>query len=106
MSEFNNRTLDELNEIADESRDRGAHAYFLFPSFLDRAYAINVEPIATLRKRLERGMRIPILGTAEDFVFPGKWFFDTRFHLNDIGRGPRTLKMVTMLRGVRSKDGW
>jgi hypothetical protein len=106
ISEFNNRTLGMLNEIADEARDRGAHAYFLFPSFLDRAYAINVQPIATLRKRLERGMRIPILGTAEDFVFPGKWFFDTRFHLNDIGRGPRTMKMINMLRVERGKDGW
>jgi len=78
----------------------------MFPSFLDRAYAINVEPIATLRKKLEGGMRIPILGTAEDYVFPGKWFFDTRFHLNDIGRGPRTEKMIQMLRNQRGRDRW
>jgi hypothetical protein len=104
--EFSKRSLDDLNDIGDVSREREAHAYFLYPSFLDRAYAINVAPIDTLDAKLHRDMRIPIIGTPQDYVFPGKWFFDTRFHLNLIGREARTVKMIDMLRSVRERDHW
>lgn len=104
--EFNKRTLDELNDIGDAARERGAHAYFLFPSYIDRSYAINTEAIDWLRRRLETGMRVPILGTAKDFAFPPNWFFDTRYHLNAIGRDPRTVKMIDILEAARKRDAW
>jgi hypothetical protein len=104
--EFNRKTVGELNDIGDAARERGAHAYFLFPSYIDRSYAINAEAIDTLRQRLSRDMRVPMLGTAKDFVFPSSWFFDTRFHLNEVGRGPRTMKMIERLRQARSRDHW
>jgi hypothetical protein len=104
--QFNRKTVDELNDIADRAREKGAHAYFLFPSYIDRSYLINSGAIEWLRLRLARQMRVPILGTAEDFVFPARWFFDTRFHLNETGRGPRTLKLIEILRAARSRDRW
>jgi hypothetical protein len=104
--EFNRRTLEELNEIGDAARAVRGHAYFLFPSYIDRSYAINAKPIAWLQDRLSREMRIPILGTPADFVYPSSWFFDTRYHLNQTGRGPRTVKMIEILRAARQRDGW
>jgi hypothetical protein len=104
--EFNNRTLNELNEIGDAARERGAHAYFLFPSYIDRSYSINTSQIAWLNDRLSRGMNVPILGSPADFVYPSNWFFDTRFHLNALGRGPRTVKMIEILRAARTTDRW
>ena len=104
--EFNRKTIDELNDIGDAGRERGAHAYFLFPSYIDRSYAINAKAIESLRQRLSRDMRVPILGTARDFVFPSNWFFDTRFHLNENGREPRTLKMIEILKAARARDRW
>ena len=104
--DFNRKTVDELNDIGDTARERGAHAYFLFPSYIDRSYVINAGAIEWLRQRLVRDMRVPILGTAQNFVFPSTWFFDTRFHLNAIGRGPRTVKMIEILRAARSRDRW
>lgn len=106
MGTFNRETLAQLNEIADEAEAEGAHSYFMFPSYIDRSYEINVAAIDSLRRRLERGMRIPILGTAADFSFPGLYFFDTRFHLNEDGRRVRTARMIEMLREAGQKDGW
>lgn len=105
-SDFSRKALAELNDIGDLSRERRAHSYFMFPSYLDRAYAINVESIARLRGKLEREMRLPILGTAQEFVYPGKWFFDTRYHLNELGRDVRTMQMVQLLRAARQRDRW
>ena len=102
--DFNSKTISELNDIADAAHERGAHAYFLFPSYIDRSYVINVDAIEWLRRKLSRQMRMPILGTALDFVFPKNWFFDTRFHLNELGRGLRTVKMIEILKGARAVD--
>jgi hypothetical protein len=103
---FSRRTLDELNDIGDVARARRAHAYFLFPSYMDRAHDANALAITWLRQRLASAMRIPILGRPDDFVYPANWFFDTRYHLNATGRGPRTLKMIEILRAARVRDGW
>jgi len=104
--DFNRKTVGELNDIADAARERGAHAYFLFPSYIDRSYVINVDAIEWLRQKLSREMRMPILGSAQDFVFPKNWFFDTRYHLNELGRGPRTVKMIEILKAARAADHW
>lgn len=95
---FNSETLDQLNEIAGEASRREARAYFMFPSYIDRSYDINGPAIDSLRQRLERGMKMPILGTAADFAYPKEFFYDTRYHLNEEGRRLRTSRMIEMLR--------
>jgi hypothetical protein len=105
-SEFSKRAVDELNDISDAARSRGAHVYFLFPSFMDRAYTLNRRAIAALEQRLAKDMRIPIVGTPADFVLPADLFFDTRFHLNERGRALRTMKMIEILRARRARDRW
>jgi hypothetical protein len=104
--EFSRAALEELNDIADAARSQGARVYFLFPSYMDRAYSNNASAIAALERRLAREMRIPILGTPKDFVYPSNWFFDTRYHLNELGRGPRTMKMIEIMRAARIRDAW
>lgn len=104
--DFSRAPLDEINDIGDVARSRRAQAYFLFPSYMDRAYNANAAEIAALEQRLAKGMRIPILGGPRDFTFPASWFFDTRFHLNERGRGPRTVKMIEIMRAARARDGW
>jgi len=106
LKDFNGGTLRELNSIADRAKEQNAHAYFMFPSYIDRSYAINVAAIDSLEKKLGRGMRIPIVGTPRDFVYPGRYFFDTRYHLNTEGRVARTLKMIEILRDRGTVDGW
>ncbi len=106
MADFNKGTLDDLNGISDEAREQKAHAYFLFPSYIASSYDINVAAVDSLTNRLAAGMRMPILGTAKDFVYPGNYFFDTRFHLNEEGRRNRTLKLIEMLRDRGKRDGW
>lgn len=103
---FNKRTIADLNSVAQVARNRGAHAYFLFPSYIDRSYNINVAAIDTLQGTLRRGMRIPILGSPRDFVYPAKLFFDTRYHLTAEGRQVRTTEMIRILRAARARDGW
>jgi len=106
LKEFNRGTLKDLNSIASKAREEKAHAYFLFPSYIDRSYVINVAAIDSLRRKLAGGMDIPIVGTPKDFVMGKQYFFDTRYHLNREGRDLRTLKMIEVLRVTGRRDGW
>jgi hypothetical protein len=106
MKQLNREVLDELNSIDARARDEGAHAYFMFPSLIDRAYTMNVAAIDSLRRRIDEDMTMPIIGTPKDFVYPGDHFFDTRYHLRWEARPSRTMEMVKLLRQAGAKDGW
>jgi hypothetical protein len=106
MKEFNRNTIDDLNDIQGTADDRGARAYFMFPSYIDRSYVINVAAIDSLTRKLESGMKMPIVGTAREFVLPKEYFFDTRYHLNREGREMRTQALIQTLKAVGVKDGW
>ena len=97
MQTFNEETIDFLNGLAKHAERNGARVYFMFPSYIDRALERNSAQIDSLRAKLDQNLRIPILGTARDFAYPGSHFFDTRYHLNEAGRSARTRQMAAML---------
>ena len=101
LETFNDETIEQLNEVADEAKRRSATAYFMFPSYIDRSLELNRAAIDSLRTKIESGMKIPVVGTPRDFSYPGTMFFDTRYHLNEDGRRIRTLRMIEILRALR-----
>ena len=106
MKDFNRRTLSDLNSIEEKARDAKAHAYFMYPSYIDRSYKINVAAIDSLAKRISGGTSMRVVGSPADFVFPKNYFFDTRYHLTWQGRAIRTRKMIAELRSLGAEDGW
>jgi hypothetical protein len=106
MKDFNPDALEILNDIDERARTVKAHAYFTFPSYIDRSYVLNVAAIDLLTRRIDRGTSMPIIGDAKLFVFPKNYFFDTRYHLNAQGREERTQRMIRMLRAAGVRDGW
>jgi hypothetical protein len=103
---FNAETIDYLNEIAEEAARKKAHAYFMFPSYIDGSYSLNAPAIDSLRARLEGNLKLRIVGSARDFVYPSGYFFDTRYHLNEEGRVVRTQQMSRLLASEGRRDGW
>ncbi|MEP6508250.1 MAG: hypothetical protein ABJC63_08485 [Gemmatimonadales bacterium] len=106
LKTFNSRTIDDLNSVADEAVKVGARSYFMFPSYMARAYAMSDKAIDLLRGRIGKDSRMPFVGTAKDFVFADSLFFDTRFHLTGQGRALRTARMIDILRTIGERDGW
>jgi hypothetical protein len=97
LATFNAETIDLLNAIADEARQRGATAVFMYPSYIDRSLEVNSAAIDSLRRKVEPRLAMRVVGTPADFAYPGELFFDTRFHLNETGRRVRTLRMIELL---------
>ena len=99
---FNSETIAQLNEIADEAKERGAKASFMFPSYIDRSLELNRAAIDSLKQKIQAGLRMPIVGTPADFSYPGIFFFDTRYHLNEEGRRVRTRRMIQIFRALEA----
>lgn len=78
----------------------------MFPSYMERAYALSDKSIDSLRMRIGKDSKMPFLGTAKDFVYPDSLFFDTRFHLTGTGRALRTVRMIDVLRSAGTREGW
>jgi hypothetical protein len=93
------KSLSDLNDFEARAELQGAHAYFMYPSYIDRSYVINVSAIDSLAKRLSGGMRVPIVGMQSDFVYPKQYFFDTRYHLTG-----ELLKLLRSLPGIRDSS--
>ena len=106
MTTFNAETIDFLNEIAEEAAREKAHAYFMFPSYIDRSHRLNAAAIDSLRARLDKNLKLKIVGNASDFAYPPDHFFDTRYHLNEKGRTIRTALMLRLLAGEGRRDRW
>jgi hypothetical protein len=103
MKEFNKRTVDDLNSIVETADRVGARSYFLYPSYMERAYRMGDASIDSLRALIARRSRMPMVGKPADFVYPDSLFFDTRYHLNQEGRRIRSIEMIHTIRPLISR---
>lgn len=106
MKTFNARTIDGLNAVAEVARRVGAKSYFMFPSFMQRAWMVSDKSVDSLITRLKPDLKMPFVGTPQDFVFADTLFYNTRYHLNGAGRALRTVRMIDILRKTGERDGW
>jgi hypothetical protein len=90
--------IDELNAYADYVRSRDALVYFIYPDYRESAYQINKDGINHLAELFQRNLKIEIINTPEDFVFPDSLFLDTVYHMTKEGREQRTLALVRILK--------
>ena len=103
MKEFNKRTVDDLNSIVETADRVGARSYFLYPSYMERAFRMGDASIDSLRALIARKSKMPMVGKPADFVYPDSLFFDTRYHLNQEGRRIRTIEMIHTIRPLISR---
>jgi hypothetical protein len=103
---FNPRTIAGLNSVSEVAKRVGAHSYFMFPSFMQRAWVVSDKSVDSLVAKLKPAVEMPFVGTPEDFIFADSLFYNTRYHLNKLGRADRTVKMIGLLRAKGIEDGW
>lgn len=98
------KCIEKLNEFSEYAEQHGAKVYFTFPSYPQSEFEKNYKPIKNFESQLKENLKIPIVSTVEDFIFPDSLFFDTVYHLNKQGREQRTNKTIEILRNIINKD--
>ncbi len=95
---MNPLAIELLNDFALSAKEHGARVYLLYPAIIDSIYAVHEETIRQLDKYMRDKLNFEILCSPSEYTFPGKYFFDSIYHLNGPGRHLRTLKVIAHLR--------
>lgn len=89
--------VDELNAFAQSATRLGVMVFWVFAAFPEKDYEINHELFDAFYRQLETELKIPILGTPYDFLYPYQYFQDSVNHLSAEGKNLRTQKVIKLL---------
>ena len=93
--DYNMNTIDLINTFI--SQNKGLKTYTVFPSFIKSNYDIHQKEIEKLYMFINNNSTSKLLGKADSFVLPNKYFFDSVYHLNKEGRKIRSEKFAEMI---------
>jgi hypothetical protein len=96
-SAFNYDSIKILNEYNNYITNIGAKVLLTFPCIPQIHYNQNKEYIESIHNCLKDNLKLQIIGTPMDYVFPVSDFFNTVYHLNTMGREIRTIKLANDL---------
>lgn len=91
-------SIDKMNEFSNYVKERGATVYYTYPCYPETEFKENRKAILNYDKQLRDKLKIPIISSPEEFLYPDKYFFDTVYHLTKEGREMRTNKTIENLR--------
>ena len=81
-------------------RQKGARVLATYPSYLCRDKAFHGADLERVREieAFYARQGVPVLGSYEDFLYDADDFYDTIYHLNDVGKRKRTEQLLEYLR--------
>jgi hypothetical protein len=87
--------IEYLNDYIGYCRSRGASVYFSFCPM--NAMAVtdkSAEALSAFEQLLSERLDCELISYAEDYIMDPGYFFDSNFHLNDVGVKYRTLRLA------------
>lgn len=91
-------SFDILEKFHQKMIDKGVIVLFDFPSLRKRNFEdTRSEEFDDVVFFLKTRTTIPILSTPYERCYPDNYFYNTRYHLNDVGREIRTQQMIKSL---------
>lgn len=88
--------LNSFKEFADTHHIK---TYFLYPCLDEQIYKSRIKVIEAIHRDFKKEMKIELLNTPEDSVFPDSLFYDTEYHLTLKGKQLRGEKIIRLLKG-------
>lgn len=92
------KCINSLNEFLEAAAEKGASVYFTYPAYPKNEYEKNIKAVKEFENQLNEGLKIKIISTPEDFVYPDSLFFDTVYHLTKEGRKQRTERTIELMK--------
>ena len=92
-------TISRMNEYYGRIEDRGAEVFFSFAPLNENALSDSEKKQRTwlyFQSKIENGldMRFDVISSVTDYLMPGRYFFDTDYHLSSEGAVLRTEMLV------------
>ncbi|MBV6479711.1 MAG: hypothetical protein HGGPFJEG_02503 [Ignavibacteria bacterium] len=87
-----------LNDFQEYAASIGAKVYYSFPCYPESEVVKYKKVISEYEDDLRKNLKIEIINTPSDLVYPDSLFFDTVYHLNKDGRQKRTDYTINLLK--------
>lgn len=97
---INPEAIAALNDLELYARVQGAKVFLIYPATEEKKYRHEEEKINLLARVFRKELKVPVLGTPGEDVFPEDHFYDTDYHLNARARQIRTQRVITRLKSV------
>jgi len=98
-----NAAIKSLNSFYRSGSAVDAQVFVMFPAIPLDEYNAQEEKFTALYDLIATELDIPILGTPHDFLYPEEYFYDTVYHMNNIGRDARTDHIIELLSAALQK---
>lgn len=109
MSLLTEENISFLAGVYEQFRQRGAEVWFSWAPMNSQSTG-NEDIQAAAKafqeelKRLFRPYGIPVISEVTDYIYPGRYFFDTDYHLNDFGVTVRTERLIEDIRKAKNES--
>lgn len=90
--------IERYNQFADEMAAQDVDVFYTFPPYLLEPDADTLPAAQRYADYLAQHLKMPILGTPQDYFYAPEYFFDTIYHLTEAGREIRTRQLIEELR--------
>lgn len=88
----------QLLNTFDRSLDTAhVRAFLIYPPIPINIYKSQRANFAALDKLIKADLDFPVIGSPQDFIYAGKYFYDTTYHMNRAGREIHTNHVIDML---------
>ncbi len=92
-----NPTVDLLNKFSRSSEAENVQIFIVFPAIPISIYKAQEENFIALYQLMKTDLEIPVVGAPRDFIYAKKFFYDTTYHMNRLGRELHTNHIIDML---------
>lgn len=90
-------TVRSLNRFQERARAKGAGVLFLYPTIPGSTFVRHRQVIGEIDGVIKESLKIPVLNRPEDATLPIEFFYDTHYHLREVGARQRTRLLVARL---------
>ena len=90
--------IDNLNKLNQYAKSKNVTIYYIFPNYPLSEFEKNKDVLNRHFDDLYNNLDMEILNKPLDFIYEDKYFFNTVYHLNKIGRDKRTKQLVEFIK--------
>lgn len=86
-----------ISNFSEECQRKGAKLFFSYPPLIKRLFETHVKEMKAIEASLTRTAKFTIIDQQEDVLYSENYFYDTEYHLNQIGTQKRAQHLVSKL---------
>lgn len=96
----NDEYIDYVNDYIDYCQRQGATVYFSWPPMNELAVQQDLDGILEYATFIRENIHCPVISDITDYILDAGYFYDTNYHVNDVGVYVHTANLIQDLENV------